>query len=212
MESKAFNTFWAESEAVTRLSNILCRFLLPLFAASSGGKPKLVGSSFLVSSGTSCYLVSAAHVFDELRAGRELFFYVEPKTTRKLSGTLWLTRAATGMTRACDRLDVGVLKLEGPGLPPYPKVQKHLLPISALMANALPRDGKQYLLVGFPESKSRANPVARYMASRPHSFRNVSRKSYRSKLQCETIVRAEEGNPRISQTARNEWLTALVAA
>lgn len=113
-------------------------------------------------------------MFDELKVGRELFFYIEPKTIRKLSGNLRLTKAPPGKDRKSDRFDVGVLKLQGPALPPYPCVQKYPLPISVFMANALPREGKQYLLVGFPESKSRANPVARDLASEPCSFRNVS--------------------------------------
>lgn len=174
MDSKATNNFLAESQAITRLSHVLSSHLVPLFAESSGGRPQLVGSSFLVSSGTSSYLVSAAHVFDELKAGHELFFYIEPKKIRKLSGNLRLTKSPAGRGRKCDRLDVGVLKLEGPALPPYPKVQKYPLPISAFMANALPREGKQYLLVGFPESKSRINPSAQDLASEPRSFRNIS--------------------------------------
>lgn len=79
-----------------------------------------------------------------------------------------------GKSRESDRLDVGVYKLEGPALPPYPTIQKYSLPISALLPNALPREGKQFLLVGFPASKSRANPVSRELASEPCSFRNIS--------------------------------------
>jgi hypothetical protein len=167
-------TFEAESQAIARLANVLARSILPLFAETPSGKPKLVGSSFLVSSGTDSYLVSAAHVFDELKAGHELFFYIEPQTKRKLSGSLLLTKPLEGNNRKRDRLDVGVLRLEGPGLPPYPKVEKYPLTIGALMPNALPREGKQYLLVGFPESKSRANPIARQVVSEVYSFRNVS--------------------------------------
>jgi hypothetical protein len=170
----AEHTFEDESKTVTRLANVLARHILPLFAETPGGKPKLVGSSFLVSSGTDSYLVSAAHVFDELKAGHELFFYIEPHTKRKLSGNLRLTKTPEGKNRKSDRLDVGVLKLEGPGLPPYPKVEKYPLAIDALMPNALPREGKQYLLVGFPESKSRANPVARVVASEVSGLRNIS--------------------------------------
>lgn len=166
--------FEAESQAIARLANVLAHSILPLFAEVPSGKPKLVGSSFLVSSGTDYYLVSAAHVFDELKAGYELFFYIEPDIKRKLSGSLRLTNTPEGNNRKHDRLDVGVLRLEGPGLPPYPKVEKYPLAISALMANALPRESKQYLIVGFPESKSRANPIAREVASEIYSFRNTS--------------------------------------
>lgn len=167
-------TFEPESQAIKSLANVLARSILPLFAQVPSGKPRLVGSGFLVSSGTDSYLVSAAHVFDELKTGRELFFYMEPQTKRKLSGSLRLTKTPEGNNRKHDRLDVGVLRLEGPGLPPYPKVEKYPLAVDVLMPNALPRDGKQYLLIGFPESKSRANPIAREVASEIYGFRNTS--------------------------------------
>lgn len=168
------HTFEAESQEIKKLSNILAHHILPLFTETDRGKPKLVGSSFLITSGTSSHLVSAAHVFDELKAGHELFFYIDQNTMRKLSGELRLTKLPDGKTRNGDRLDVGALKLEGPALPPYPKVEKYPLVIGALMPNALPREGKQYLLVGFPESKSRTNPVARKLTSEPYSLRSIS--------------------------------------
>jgi hypothetical protein len=168
------HTFEAESQVITKLANVLARHIIPLFAETSNGKPKLVGNSFLISSGTSSYLLSAAHVFDELKADHELFFYIDLHTKRKLSGNLRLTKIPEGKNRKSDRFDVGVLKLEGQGLPPYPKVEKFPLDIGALMPNALPRENKQYLLVGFPESKSRANPVNREVVSGLYSFRNFS--------------------------------------
>ncbi len=83
-------------------------------------------------------------------------------------------RLTKSSNRKCDRLDVGVLKLDGPGLPPYPQVRKYPVPLTSLVANALPREGKQYLLVGFPASKSKLNPVSHEVASKPYNFRNVS--------------------------------------
>ena len=80
------DTFEKESQAVAGLSNLLVQHIVPLFTEHSGSKPQLVGSSFLVSSRTRSCLISAAHVFDELKAGHELFFYIEPKIKRKLSG------------------------------------------------------------------------------------------------------------------------------
>ncbi len=92
-------TFEPESQAITSLANVLARSILPLFAQVPSGKPRLVGSGFLVSSGTDSYLVSAAHVFDELKTGRELFFYIDPHTKRKLSGSLRLTKMPEGNNR-----------------------------------------------------------------------------------------------------------------
>jgi hypothetical protein len=109
-----------------------------------------------------------------LKTGHELFFYVDSHTKRNLSGSLRLTKILEGNNRKLDRLDVGVLRLEGPGLPPYPKIEKYPLALDALMPNALPRDGKQYLLIGFPESKSLSNPIAREVTSKVYGFRNAS--------------------------------------
>jgi hypothetical protein len=167
-------SFEREARLIGRLSNHLLQHVVPLFANGSNGKPQLIGSSVLVSSEDCFYLISAAHVFDEIKAGHELFFYITPKTIRKLSGSLRLTKLPPCDNRKYDHLDIGVLKLEGLALPPYPQVNKFPVPLSALMANALPREEKQYLLVGFPASKSRPNPVARDLVSEPYSFRNIS--------------------------------------
>jgi hypothetical protein len=131
----AGSTFRLEG-VVRKLSTILSRHIVPLFSEDHSGRPEPRGSGFLVSSRGSSFLVSAAHVFD---CHPRLFFYVEPKTQRWLSGELRLTKKPDGKSRESDRLDVGVLKLQSPGLPPYPQVDKYALPISDLMASARPR-------------------------------------------------------------------------
>jgi hypothetical protein len=148
------NQFEAESEHITRLVSHLARHVVPLFV-DENGRPKRCGSGFLVSKDCHSYLISAAHVFDPIKNGEEIYFYIEPKLKRKLSGRARLTRMASGQDRCHDRFDIGVLQLDGAGLPPYPKVEKFALPVSALMPSALPRERKQYLLVGFPGTKTR---------------------------------------------------------
>lgn len=165
----------SHGQLLPKLSNLLAQHILPLFAEGNRHKPQLVGSGFLVASGTSSYLISAAHVFDNLMAGHDLFFYIDSKTTRKLSGTLRLTKMEDDGNRKSDPFDIGVLKLEGPALPPYMEIGKSSLPLSALMGNVLPREEKEYLLIGFPESKSRVkNPALRSLESEPYAFRGVS--------------------------------------
>lgn len=75
--------------------------------------------------------------------------------------------------RLDDRVDIGVFHLEGEALPPYKKMDKFALPISALHPHALPRENKQYLVVGFPATKSKANPAAQELKSESISFRNI---------------------------------------
>jgi hypothetical protein len=156
---------------VRKLSALLSRHIVPLFSEDGYRRPQPRGTGFLVSSASGSFLVSAAHVFD---CSRSLFFYVGPKTQRWLSGEARLTKKPDGKSRESDRLDVGVLKLRSPGLPPYPQVDKYALPISDFMAGALPREGKVYLVLGFPGSKSQPHLVRRDVTSEPHAFFNTS--------------------------------------
>lgn len=169
--SSTAQKFVCEMSLVTRLSTSLASCVIPLFAKRHGKRPKLVGSSFLVSAGEAVFLVSAAHVLDEIS---HLHFYIAPGTIRKLTGHLLQTKLPSNGRRTSDRLDIGILRLEGPGLPPYPEVGKNAIPISELHPSALPRDDKQYLVIGFPETKSRVNPAALQITSEPVSFRNIS--------------------------------------
>jgi len=166
--------FQAESEAISKMATLLARHVLPLFLDDRHGKPQRCGSGFLVSAGTASYLISAAHVFDAVKGGHEPYFYIGSKTKRKLSGSARLTRAPAGRSRRSDKLDIGVLRLEGPGLPPYPAIEKYPLPIGALKPNALPREGKQYLLVGFPGTQTSLNSARRQVTTKLYSYRNIS--------------------------------------
>ncbi len=170
------NEFILESEMVEKISTRLSRHIVPLFISGVGRIPQLCGSGFLVSVGSTSFLISAAHVFDELKKGRDLFFYMEPKTLRKLSasGQILVTKIPDGKTREQDDLDVGVFKFEGSGQPPYPAVEKEALSVDALLPGALPREGKTYLIVGFPASKTRFNPINPALKSKVYSFRNIS--------------------------------------
>lgn len=163
-----------EARAITRLITLLARNIVPLFRDVQG-RPSLVGTGLLVSAGERSFLVSAAHVFDGLDAGGELYFYIGPRTRRRLSGRLRKTNNPPGDPRYQKApLDVGVLLLTGPWLPPYPQVDKCCLSVTALMPSALPRQGKHYLVTGFPSSKSRPNPVGRNMTPKIYAFHNLS--------------------------------------
>ena len=167
------DTFELEANTIAKLSNSLSNHLLPLFQHEKC-KPKLVGTGFLVSADLEDYLISAAHVFDELAKGNELFFYINTTTTAKLSGKLLRTKLQPNKNRTGDKLDIGVLKLDNLIRPPYREILKYSLPISTLIPNAIPRDGKEYLIIGFPETKSRINPIARELKSKLSIFQNIS--------------------------------------
>lgn len=167
------DTFELEANTIAKLSNCLSNHVLPLFQYENG-KPKLVGTGFLVSTDLDDYLISAAHVFDELAKGNELFFYIKANTTAKLLGKLLRTELPPSKNRNDDKLDIGVLKLDKLIRPPYREILKYSLPINTLIPNALPRDEKQYLIIGFPETKSRINPIVRELKSKLSIFRNIS--------------------------------------
>lgn len=167
-------TFEAASEVISRMAVLLAHHILPLFRDDPTGKPRRCGSGFLVSAGTTSYLISAAHVFDAVKEGHEPYYYIGPKTKRTLSGSARLTRPPSGQSRRYDKFDIGVLRLEGPALPPYPVVEKYPLPVNTLKPSALPREGKQYLLVGFPGTKTSLDRARKQVTTKLYSYRNIS--------------------------------------
>ena len=163
--------FDRDTQAATALSIPLSEYVLPLFVDSPGKFPEMFGTGFLVQDGEAIFLVSAAHVLDR---ANHLYYYIEPGITRRLSGRIAKSTPPNDGPRGSDHLDIAVLKMEGPRLPPYPDIAKRTMPISMLLPSALPRDDKQYLVVGYPSSKSKANRQHREVKSQPISFRNVS--------------------------------------
>jgi hypothetical protein len=150
---------------VRNLSIVLTRHIIPLFYRHRG-KPDLTGAGTLVSSKKAHYLITAAHVIDPIKSGEELFFYVDKNMTQKLAGRAILSRPP-------NRADICVIQIQGPLLPPFEKVDKFPLSVDMLLPHAVPRDRKQYLLVGFPASKSKSNRTRKTINSVPYSFRNM---------------------------------------
>lgn len=167
-------------QSAETLAESLLRCVVPIFCDGKSGKPILQGTGFLIEDAKNSYLISAAHVFDLLKSNRDLFFYVGTKHIRKLAGSLRLTIPPNESDRGADRLDIGVLRLEGEALPPYPEINKQALPITALMESAQPRTEKQYLVTGFPGSQSRLNPISKQFKSKPYGnwMQSVSEKTY----------------------------------
>src|SRR5687767_192631 len=102
--SSSDSIFETDTVAVDKLSTILSRHILPIFETYRE-KPRLFGSGLLVSCERGSFVISAAHVFEPLKAGRDLFFYFEAGVTRNLSGRLALT-TFHGKDRMSDRVDV----------------------------------------------------------------------------------------------------------
>lgn len=170
-----------ESEIIEKVGAILSRHIVPLFIDRPDGKPQSFGAGLLVSANASSFLISAGHVFDEIREGREVYFYIEPKTKLHLSSHLHLTTIPEGKDRDRDVLNVGVLKFGDPHLPPYPAVDKWPLDVGSLAPYALPREGKTYFILGFPGSKGQRDPKKRKIESKVYSYRNFAHPTERYK-------------------------------
>jgi len=167
------SSFTKVANKVTEFSEFLSAHIVPLFLPDRRGRPASCGTGLLVASEQGLYLVSAAHVFDEMGLGKNLFYYIEPGVIKTLQGTPRSTPMLPSGDRNDDNLDIAVLRLEPPGLPPHPKLGKWPVPLKALLSRALPRERKQYLVLGFPASRSHINPVDRMVTSQPLPFRNI---------------------------------------
>lgn len=158
-------------KVIDEATDLLAKFVVPLYEDDDRGRPSLLGSGFFVNANEHYFFVSAAHVLETLKK-KPLYYYITNATTRKLSGKLLLNPWHGDRER--DPIDIGVLKLSGEGLPPYPKVDKFAMDISYLRPGFLPRSGKNYMIVGFPASRSKVNRVAREVAATPYGYHNYS--------------------------------------
>jgi hypothetical protein len=149
------------AETFMALGEFMIRPTLPLLTMHRGFA-KAVGTGFLLKHLSAHYLVSAAHLLEDLSV-RPLFFYTEPNKTRLVSGGYNSTSALSGRQHS-DTWDVGVVRLDG-DLPPYNLVNTYSLPIEILKPRHLPRDGGRFFAAGYPASKGVVNRPARTIQS-----------------------------------------------
>lgn len=157
--------------AIDEAVNLLTKFSIPLYVHDAYGRPNQFATGFFVRARQSHFLVSAAHVLDETRKSK-VFYYVTPTKLRWLTGKVLTTGYPD--ERQCDSIDVGVMKITGEGLPPYPEVDKFSIDISYLKPGYVPREGKHYVIVGFPATKSGVNSQERTALVSPYAYRSDS--------------------------------------
>jgi hypothetical protein len=150
---------------------LLTRYAVPLYRYDARRRPEQFATGFFVRVDQAHFLVSAAHVLRESQQ-RNLFFYAAQKTLRHLRGRITTTGDAGGFVH--DPLDVAVLRLEGNAVPPFPEVEKVALDLSALRPEYLPRSAKQYVVVGFPATKSRIDPLSRRAIVQAYAYDSAS--------------------------------------
>jgi hypothetical protein len=135
-------------QTISKVPNVLAQAVIPVYC-DYRSKPALLGSGFFLNVQGVHFFISVGHVLDEIKR-RDLYFYSSPRIKRSLCGNLRLSKD--------DSLDVGVLKLSGEPTPPYYDVDKFAVNLSWLRPGLIPRNGKRFLIVGFPASQNKVNP------------------------------------------------------
>lgn len=158
------------SYLIDKAIEILANFSIPLYQTYNN-LPRLLGTGFFVRKNSDCYLVSAAHVLDAAKKN-EVFYYIKPNVIRFLTGQL--LRSKGEENRLNDLIDIGVLKLSQDNLPPYPEVNKFAMDISYLKPHYLPRIGKNYAVLGYPETKSYIDSLNKGIAVSLYAYHNYS--------------------------------------
>jgi hypothetical protein len=154
-------------ETITRAVEVLTAFTVPLYV-DVDRRPMLRGSGFFVRQGSVHFLVSAAHVFDGVAPG-QVYFYSTPAVLRHVTG--YLLRSGKEKPRDEDLVDIAVVRLEGDPQPPFPAVAKAAVDIGALRAGQLPRTGKNYAIIGYPETKNRPDVLSKTIEAKPYAYR-----------------------------------------
>lgn len=160
------------NSAIASQANLLLQHVVPLFSVPKGKRPVLVGTSLLVEAFGDHFLVSARHVIDHAKPPGRLHYYIEPGQLHQLIGFVKHTGSLKGDSK--DLADLAVIRLPPSARPPSTAVWKRPVQLSALVQQKLPRADKQYLVTGFPASRSRANPHSKKLLSEPSGFRVVS--------------------------------------
>lgn len=158
-------------EVIDDAASMLSKFVVPLYQDDIRGRPAAFATCFIVNWRSQYFVISAAHVLETLRT-RSLYYYITPRVTRKLTGRLVLNH--WDGDRENDPIDIGVLKLEGDALPPYPEVSKFPIDISYFHPDSLPRSDKHYVVIGFPASRGKLNPVGRTVEVTGYAYRTNS--------------------------------------
>lgn len=156
-------------EVIAETLELLVNLSVPLYYTDDYGRPTQFGTGFFVRGRSAHYLVTAAHVLDTAYE-REVFYYVAPNKIRKLTGET--TRSGDSPSHRDDALvDIGVVRLTGDGLPPYPEVSKFAMEPNYLCPRYLPRSGRSYAVLGFPATKSKVSRIDGTAVAAPHAYR-----------------------------------------
>ncbi len=154
------------AKAFTEACAVLARTTIALYETAAG-EPKAVGTGFFVSHAGRPFLVSAAHVLKRLQ-DTHLYFYVAPGTVRRVTGKL-TTNSQTGDPND-DLIDIGAVRIEGTGLPPYPAMGISLWSSADIPLGRLATSTALYAFVGYPATKSRVRHHPPQLVVEPQAY------------------------------------------
>lgn len=147
-------------ETLSKGGGLFLKHVLAIYRDDEKGMPSLFGTALVVEHRGRIFLVTAKHVLAPLKAGCDLYVYAKTNMKRHLGGQLaWSTS---------DVLDVGVLMMDGEGLPPYPEVNCEPLPSRLLTPSEMHIEGRCYFTVGYPGTKSKPNKQTKILKAQPY--------------------------------------------
>lgn len=145
---------------LSKSSAVFLRHVLAIYRDDEQGMPSLFGTALVVEHRGRIFLVTAKHVLAPLKDGGDLYVYAKPDVKRHLGGQLaWSTS---------DVLDVGVLMMDGDGVPPFPEVNCEPLPSRLLTPSEMLVEGRWYFTVGYPGTKSKPNKQTKIVKAQPY--------------------------------------------
>lgn len=138
----ARTALWLEARKVTELAK---PHTLPVFRCGESSNPDHEGTGLLVAIDSKRYLVSAAHVFDQMENG--VFLLLRGREDLPLTNTPIVTEAPHGNGRASDTLDLGFVRLTADEVAALPSESFLALPHQVPQHSDTPKIG--YVLYGF---------------------------------------------------------------
>lgn len=143
------------------------KYSVPIFR-SNRGRPQIVGTGFFLQAGDSSVLVSARHVLWELKS-ENYFIYITAKIAMPLTGSV----SCFSKTSAGVDIDIGILSPHK-DITADPRCSFKVVSSSCTRPNLLPRTDYTYALFGFPESRSKVDPLRRAVNSKLYSYSSQS--------------------------------------
>lgn len=157
-----------------------------ILVSKDGGRPEIVGSCFLLGVDEYRFVVTAAHVLDNLDDRAVYVAGTSGTQPVQLLGLAHLTAKPEG-SRSADKIDIGFWQLESDMVEKLGAVS--FISAGDVSRNMAPPEHRLYLTMGFPVSKNKKNVDQRAMTVR------TSLATYTGELDSTAEIRERFGAP-----------------